>query len=77
MNTIDVYAPDRVIEPSCKKCGSCMFWRDCYNCEDGFSYHDCGEDCCCCFNPEPNVRCDICLGKTGWWQCMHCNPWEN
>jgi len=39
--------------------------KDCWNCVDGFSHHDCGEDTCCCLNPEYNVRCDICDGK-GW-----------
>ena len=65
------------VYPVCKKCGNEMDWRDCYNCEEGYSYHDCGEDCCCCLDPEPNVRCDICEGKEGWHQCMHCHPWED
>ena len=39
----------------------------CYNCEDGITEdHDCGEDTCCCLNPYPNVRCDVCDGK-GYW----------
>ena len=43
-------------------------WIDCWNCdENGFVDHDCGEDSCCCLDPEPNVRCDICKGKGGWW----------
>lgn len=42
-------------------------WIDCYNCGgEGYSHHDCGEDCCCCLNPEDNVVCDICEGKGGW-----------
>lgn len=37
---------------------------ECWNCGgEGFSYHDCGEDTCCCLYPEPNVLCDICWGK--------------
>jgi len=40
---------------------------DCWNCGDeGYSHHDCGEDCCCCLWPEDNVVCDICNGKGGW-----------
>ena len=38
-------------EPHAEVCTTCQnekFWRECYNCEDGFSDHDCGEDCCCC-----------------------------
>jgi hypothetical protein len=62
---------------ACKKCHNEMFWRECYNCEDGYSDHDCGEDCCCCLDPEPNVRCDICRGKGGWFQCSLCYPWED
>jgi hypothetical protein len=63
--------------PACGKCGNEKDWRDCYNCEDGFSSHDCGEDCCCCLHPEDNVRCDICKGKGGWYQCFTCHPWED
>lgn len=42
-------------------------WIDCWNCGgEGYSHHDCGEDCCACLEPEDNVRCDICHGKGGW-----------
>lgn len=47
---------------------------DCYNCEDGFSHHDCGEDCCACLYPVENVQCDICYGKGGWRACPNCQP---
>jgi hypothetical protein len=41
-------------------------WQYCWKCGgEGFSHHDCGEDCCCCANPEPNVKCDICNGEGG------------
>lgn len=67
-----------VEEPHCQTCHNQMWWRDCYNCdEDGFSDHDCGEDCCACLYPEPNVVCDICRGKAGWFQCSHCHPWDD
>lgn len=39
----------------------------CEQCEDGYSYHDCGEDSCCCLDPQPNVICDTCDGK-GYWE---------
>lgn len=58
----------------CEKCGDELSWRECYNCEDGFVDHDCGEDCCCCLDPEPNVECDICNGNTGWYVCTTCSP---
>jgi hypothetical protein len=59
--------------PTCPTCGCPLEWEDCYSldCEDGY-YHDCGEDCCCCADPEPNVRCDVCDGKGGWWFCPAC-----
>ena len=42
-------------------------WRRCWNCGgEGFSSHDCGEDTCCCIDPEDNVVCDVCGGKGGW-----------
>jgi len=56
--------------PFCKRCGNKMDWEDCGACEDGYSYHDCGEDCCCCADPEPNVKCEQCGGDGGWWVCM-------
>jgi hypothetical protein len=42
-------------------------WVICEQCEDGYSYHDCGEDTCCCLYPEPNIVCDTCDGKHGWY----------
>lgn len=54
----------------CSDCGSSADWAVCDDCEDGWSYHDCGEDCCACLHPEPNVRCDICGGNGGWWLCL-------
>jgi len=42
-------------------------WQDCWNCGgERYSHHDCGEDTCCCLDPEDNVLCDICRGKGGW-----------
>jgi hypothetical protein len=47
--------------------GEYRVWIDCWNCGgEGFSDHDCGEDCCCCAFPEDNVVCDICEGEGGW-----------
>jgi len=57
---------------TCKKCESEVIWKECYNCEDGYSHHDCGEDTCCCRDPRPNVSCDICNGEGGWWVCLNC-----
>ena len=60
-------------EAICKKCDTEVFWSDCYACDEGYSHHDCGDDTCCCLNPEPNVKCDICNGEGGWWVCVTCD----
>ena len=37
---------------------------DCDECDGtGLLEHDCGEDVCCCSNPEPNVDCPHCEGE--------------
>lgn len=41
-------------------------WIECENCDDGLDGHDCGDDICCCLNPEDNVTCQYCGGKGGW-----------
>ena len=44
-------------------------WVDCWQC-GGEGYLEgtctCGEDTCCCLDPEPET-CDICHGDGGWW----------
>jgi hypothetical protein len=44
-------------------------WVECWNC-GGEGYLDgectCGEDCCCCLEPDP-PRCSECRGKGGWY----------
>ncbi len=58
-------------EYACAYCGGSVDWVDCWDCGgEGYSYHDCGEDTCCCLNPEPNVQCDTCNGKGGWYKCL-------
>jgi len=43
-------------------------WQEChYCCGTGFSHHDCGDDTCCCLEPEDNVTCDTCMGIGGWY----------
>ena len=60
---------------TCNTCGTEKQWVDCYNCGgEGYSDHDCGEDCCCCLNPENNVTCDICEGEGDYKVCLHCHP---
>jgi hypothetical protein len=61
-------------ERACKSCAvNCHAyqfreWEPCWNCEDGYTGHHCGEDTCCCKFPEDNVTCDICDGKGGWFR---------
>ena len=55
--------------PRCKCCDS--YWHECENCGgEGVSGHDCGEDVCCCLDPEDNEDCDVCDGSGGWWMCV-------
>lgn len=53
----------------CTICGSDTLWEACWNCEEGFSHHECGEDICFCPAPEPNVVCYICGGRGGLFFC--------
>ena len=63
--------PDGGDDCQCARCGSSAEWVACANCGgEGVSHHDCGEDCCCCPDPEPNVVCDWCLGNGGGWHCV-------
>lgn len=59
----------------CARCGSSCDWTDCGQCDDGYSDHDCGDDCCCCLYPEPNVVCDLCDGYGGWYTCLSGGEW--
>ena len=62
-------------ECQCRRCGSSMTWEVCVHCVDGFTGHDCGEDCCSCANPEDNVTCDICEGVGGFGICLSSPEW--
>lgn len=62
-------------EPSeaCKVCGSDVEWVDCWQCGGegyGDEFHDCGEDCCCCLDPEPG-ECPGCHGRGGYLECLN------
>lgn len=55
--------------PCCSRCGAEMERVDCwYGCDDGY-FHDCGEDTCCCLDPEPNEPCPECHGRGSYWEC--------
>jgi hypothetical protein len=36
----------------CPVCGADMEWTDCWLCWGRGGFHDCGEDCCPCFDKE-------------------------
>lgn len=57
---------------TCSTCERELEWVECEQCEDGLSYHDCGDDCCACLYPEPNVSCGQCGGAGGWYWCAAC-----
>jgi hypothetical protein len=50
-------------------------WITCWSCGGEGDYHDCGEDCCCCAEPEfdERVDCQECHGRGGW-RCGVCDP---
>ena len=50
-----------------------LYGRDCDTCGGEGAYHDCGEDSCCCADPEdPNYPCSDCRG-TG--RVIWCPEW--
>lgn len=78
-NIIADYSPPAVPgwewECQCARCGSSCEYEHCCDCEDGYSDHDCGEDCCCCLEPELNVVCETCHGHGGWYCCLSSPEW--
>lgn len=59
----------------CPVCGHETYTHQCGQCEDGLDGHDCGEDTCCCADPEENQRCDFCLGRGYFHWCRRCG-WD-
>lgn len=54
----------------CPECGAEMTRVECWECGgEGVSGHDCGEDTCCCMDPDDNMTCELCNGKGGWPDC--------
>lgn len=57
----------------CSHCGSDVESEECERCDaEGVMGHDCGEDTCCCADPEDNVTCDMCDGAGQNWRCPKC-----
>lgn len=60
----------------CARCGSSLDRVRCENCGgDGVTGHNCGDDTCCCLDPEDNVTCGSCRGECGFWQCLSSTDW--
>lgn len=64
---------DDAFGPPCPLCGAEMDREPCWCCHGAGGWHDCGEDCCCCLEPELdlNERCEECGGEGSYWQCPH------
>lgn len=60
----------------CARCGSDLDHETCDVCGgDGVDGHECGEDCCCCLDPEENVVCDACGGRGSFPRCLSSAKW--
>ena len=47
--------------------GGDVEWTDCWECGgDGVNGHECGDDTCCCLDPEDNMLCHTCEDKGNW-----------
>ena len=59
----------------CPRCGCCeLTTEECEQCDEGLDGHDCGDDCCCCEDPEPNLACQFCNGRGYFEICLgHCD----
>lgn len=77
MPTPAMYKTGLEIDCQCARCGSSIASEHCVDCEDGFCDHDCGEDYCCCADPERNVPCDTCRGQGVVHQCLSSHAWCN
>lgn len=52
-----------ILDDTCDVHGCNLHDRECDDCSGEGGYHDCGEDCCCCINPEETThRCRNCKG---------------
>ena len=63
-----------ISDEHCPMCQHFTYRREC-GCDEGYSDHDCGEDCCVCFDPEPNICCDECIGHGYHHWCPGCG-WD-
>lgn len=68
MNDLD---PEPAEPRCCETCGAEMDWETCWHCGGAGGFHDCGEDCCPCLEPELdlNETCPECEGEGGYLIC--------
>jgi len=60
-------------EGACGTCGALYETVGCYTCDGtGVDGHDCGEDSCCCLEPEENAECSDCDGAGSVLACRVC-----
>ena len=66
----------REYDNQCARCGSSVMPENCDNCgSEGYSSHDCGEDTCCCADPDDDVVCDWCDGRGHFYVCCSSREW--
>lgn len=54
----------------CAICGSMMELTTCDHCQGEGGFHDCGDDCCVCADPdEITDECDECDGEGEYLEC--------
>ena len=67
---------DRMWDCQCARCGSSLEFEQCEVCGgEGVDGHDCGEDSCCCADPDDNVPCQACGGDGVWPLCASSHEW--
>lgn len=55
----------------CPICGAEMEVESCWACHGSGGFHDCGEDCCCCADPEEITHfCNECHGEGDYLVCQ-------
>ena len=56
--------------PICTECGMETTSTECWKCHGEGGWHDCGEDSCCCEDPELiDTECDECHGEGYYAEC--------
>jgi hypothetical protein len=63
-------------DAQCARCGSSLSFEECEQCGgEGVDGHECGDDSCCCADPEDNLPCDICRGQGAFPRCLSSTDW--